>query len=129
MYRLADAAQRDPNVARILARPGDHLDKLSAEAPEFHAAVLAELKVIGHRGPAEVEMRSASDADDPEMLIRMVAKSLNIPTRPATHRPAIPLRAKSLPVARLAAQQLPPPRSSTSTRTGPGNLVVAQATP
>ena len=84
VYRLADAAQRDPNVARILAGPGDHLDELSAQAPEFHAAVLAELKVIGHRGPAEVEMRSSSYADDPELLIRMVAKSLNTPTRPET---------------------------------------------
>jgi nucleoside-diphosphate-sugar epimerase/phosphohistidine swiveling domain-containing protein len=104
VYRLVDAAQRDPTVAKILASPGDHLDELSAQAPEFHAAVLAELKLIGHRGPAEVEMRSASYADDPELLIRMVAKSLNIPTRPATPRPAIPLRAR--PVALLAAQQL-----------------------
>jgi nucleoside-diphosphate-sugar epimerase/phosphohistidine swiveling domain-containing protein len=104
VYRLTDAAQCDPNVTRILAGPGDHLDQLSAQAPEFHAAVLAELKVIGHRGPAEVEMRSASYADDPEMLVRMVAKSLNIPTRPDTERPMIPLRAQ--PVARLAAHQL-----------------------
>jgi nucleoside-diphosphate-sugar epimerase/phosphohistidine swiveling domain-containing protein len=104
VYRLANAARRDPDVTRILAGPGDHLDELSTQAPEFHAAVLAELKVIGHRGPAEVEMRSASYADDPEMLIRMVAKSLNIPVRPETQRPAIPLRAR--PVARLAAQQL-----------------------
>jgi nucleoside-diphosphate-sugar epimerase/phosphohistidine swiveling domain-containing protein len=104
VYRLTAAAQRDPNVARILTGPGDHLDELSAQAPEFHAAVLAELKAIGHRGPAEVEMRSSSYADDPELLIRMVAKSLNTPTRPETHRPAIPLRAR--PVALLAAHQL-----------------------
>jgi len=104
VYRLADAAQRDPDVNRILAGPGDHLDELAAQTPEFHAAVLAELKAIGHRGPAEVEMRSASYADDPEMLIRMVAKSLNAPTRPETRRPSIPLQAR--PVARLAAHQL-----------------------
>jgi nucleoside-diphosphate-sugar epimerase/phosphohistidine swiveling domain-containing protein len=104
VYRLAEAARRDPNVTRILAGPGDHLDELSTQAPEFHAAVFAELKAIGHRGPAEVEMQSASYADDPEMLIRMVAKSLNIPARPETHRPVIPLRAR--PVARLAAHQL-----------------------
>ncbi|HEY9305986.1 MAG TPA: PEP-utilizing enzyme, partial [Mycobacterium sp.] len=104
VYRLAQAAQRDPHVARILARPGDHLDELSTAAPEFHAAVLAELNAIGHRGPAEVEMSSASYADDPELLIRMVAKSLNIPARPELHRPVIPLRAR--PVARLAAAQL-----------------------
>ncbi len=104
VYRLAHAAQRDAGVTRILARPGDHLDELSTQAPEFHAAVLAELKVIGHRGPAEVEMRSTSYADDPELLIRMVARSLNIPTRPEIHRPVIPLQAR--PVARLAAAQL-----------------------
>ncbi len=104
VYRLADAARRDPEVARILAGAGDHLDELAVHAPEFHAAVLAELKVIGHRGPAEVEMQSASYADDPEMLIRMVAKSLNIPTRPETQSPPIPLQAR--PVARLAAHQL-----------------------
>ena len=103
-YRLADAAQRDPDVNRILAGPGDHLDELAAQTPEFHAAVLAELKAIGHRGPAEVEMRSASYADDPEMLVRMVAKSLNAPTRPETRRSSIPLQAR--PVARLAAHQL-----------------------
>ena len=104
VYRLAEAAHRDPNVARILAGSGDHLEELSSHAPEFHAALLAELKVIGHRGPAEVEMRSASYADDPEMLIRIVAKSLHMPTRPETQRPVIPLRAR--PVARLAAHQL-----------------------
>jgi phosphohistidine swiveling domain-containing protein len=104
VYRLADAAQRSPDVIRILAGPGDHLDELAAKAPHFHAAVLAELKLIGHRGPAEVEMRSASYADDPEMLIRMVTKSLNVPTRPKTRRPSIPLQAR--PVARLAAHQL-----------------------
>jgi phosphohistidine swiveling domain-containing protein len=104
VYRLAEAAQRDPNVTRILAGSGDHLEELSSHAPEFHAALLAELQVIGHRGPAEVEMRSASYADDPEMLIRMVAKSLHMPTRPETQRPVIPLRAR--PVARLAAHQL-----------------------
>ena len=104
VYRLADAAQRDLEVTRILVGPGDHLDELAAQAPEFHAALVAELKVMGHRGPAEVEMRSASYADDPEMLIRMVAKSLNIPARSPRHRPSPPLQAR--PVARLAAQQL-----------------------
>jgi hypothetical protein len=77
---------------------------LSAQAPEFHAALLAELKVIGHRGPAEVEMRSSSYADEPELLIRIVAKSLNTPIRPETRRPTIPLRAR--PVALLAAHHL-----------------------
>jgi phosphohistidine swiveling domain-containing protein len=104
VYRLAEAGRRDPNVTRILAAPGDHLDELSAQAPQFHAAVLAELNLIGHRGPAEVEMQSSSYADDPELLIRIVAKSLHTPIRPETDRPAIRLRAR--PVAALAASQL-----------------------
>jgi phosphohistidine swiveling domain-containing protein len=49
-------------------------------------------------------MRSASYADDPELLVRMVAKSLTIAARPVTHCPVIPLRAR--PVALLAAHQL-----------------------
>ena len=57
VYRLADAARRDPNVARILAGAGDHLDELSAQAPEFHAAVLAELNSV--RTPRS---RGAGDA-------------------------------------------------------------------
>src|SRR5262249_55571985 len=55
VQRLVVAAQRDPNVGRLLAEPGKRLGKLAVEAPEFHAAVLAELALIGHRGPAELE--------------------------------------------------------------------------
>ena len=77
MQRLVAAARRDPNVTRLLAEPGERLDKLAVEAPEFHAAVLAELALIGHRGPAEAEMLSTSYADDPELLVRMVAKALH----------------------------------------------------
>jgi nucleoside-diphosphate-sugar epimerase/phosphohistidine swiveling domain-containing protein len=101
VYRLADAARRDPNALRILAGGGEHLDALSAEAPEFYRSMLAELKSFGHRGPGELEMRSFSYADDPELLLRMVAKSLDTPTRSQTSRPVIPLRAR--PVALLAA--------------------------
>jgi phosphohistidine swiveling domain-containing protein len=104
VYRLADAARRDPNVLRILAGGGQHLDALSAEAPEFYRSMLDELKSFGHRGPGELEMRSFSYADDPELLLRMVAKSLDTPTRSQTSRPVIPLRAR--PVALLAAHHV-----------------------
>ena len=104
MQRLVVAAQRDPNVIRLLAEPGERLDKLAVDAPEFHAAVVAELALIGHRGPAEVEMLSTSYADDPELLVRMVAKALSAPPAPQPSHPAIPLRAKL--VALLAARQL-----------------------
>ena len=104
MQRLVMAARRNPKVAHLLAEPGKRLDVLAAEAPEFHAALLAELELIGHRGPAELEMLSTSYADDPELLVRMVGKTLNAPPAPHPVHPAIPLRAK--PVAALAVRQL-----------------------
>ncbi|HWS91704.1 MAG TPA: PEP-utilizing enzyme, partial [Mycobacterium sp.] len=107
VQRLVGAARRDPNVTRLLAEPGKHLDVLAAQAPQFHAAVLSELALIGHRGPAEVEMLSTSYADDPELLARMVARAISAPPAAPISGPrhrAIPLRAK--PVAYLAARQL-----------------------
>lgn len=104
MQRLVVAAQRDPNVVRLLSEPGERLDKLAVDAPEFHAAVLAELALIGHRGPAELEMQSTSYADDPELLVRMVAKAMTAAPTSQPQHPWIPVRAK--PVALLAARQL-----------------------
>lgn len=104
VHRLMAGAQRDRVVIRLLAEPGDHLGALAAQAPDFHAAVLAELALIGHRGPAEVEMLSSTYADDPELLIRMVAKSLHVPVMPAPQHPPIPVPAR--PVALLSARQL-----------------------
>jgi nucleoside-diphosphate-sugar epimerase/phosphohistidine swiveling domain-containing protein len=103
VHRLVVAARRDPNVARLLGEPGERLGKLAVDAPDFHAAVLAELALIGHRGPAELEMLSTSYADDPELLVRIVAKTLGAPA-PQPQHPRIPLRAK--PVAALAVRQL-----------------------
>ncbi|ORW92909.1 hypothetical protein AWB92_14735 [Mycobacterium sp. IEC1808] len=104
MQRLVFAAQRDPKVTALLAEPGERLGKLAVEAPEFHAAVLAELALIGHRGPAELEMRSTSYADDPELLVRMVARAMSAPPTPQPQPTRIPLRAR--PIARLAGHQL-----------------------
>lgn len=104
VHRLVGAARQDPTVARLLAEPGDRLAALAAAAPDFHAQVLTELALIGHRGPAEVEMRSTSYGDDPELLLRMVAKSLTAAATPPSERAAIPRRAR--PVALLAAHQL-----------------------
>ncbi|WP_297824581.1 sugar epimerase family protein [Mycobacterium sp.] len=104
MQRLVVAAQRDPKVTALLAEPGDRLDKLAVEAPEFHGALLAELALIGHRGPAELEMLSTSYADDPELLVRMVTRAMCAPPAPEPQRTRIPLRAK--PIAVLATQQL-----------------------
>jgi nucleoside-diphosphate-sugar epimerase/phosphohistidine swiveling domain-containing protein len=104
VHRLVVAAQRDPNVVRLLAEPGERLGKLAVDAPEFHAAVLTELALIGHRGPAELEMLSTSYADDPELLVRMVAKTLSASPAPGPVHPVIPLRAR--PMAVLATRQL-----------------------
>ncbi|OBA74165.1 hypothetical protein A5641_28545 [Mycobacterium sp. 1554424.7] len=104
MQRLVVAAQRDPKVTALLAEPGERLGKLAVEAPEFHAAVLAELALIGHRGPAELEMLSTSYADDPELLVRMVVKAMSAPPTPQPQPTRIPLHAK--PIARLAGHQL-----------------------
>ena len=104
VQRLVIAARRDPNVTRLLAKPGKHLDALAAEAAAFHSAVLDELALIGHRGPAELEMLSTSYADDPELLVRMVARAMSVPPAPEPQHPRIPLHAK--PVALLAVRQL-----------------------
>ncbi len=104
VQRLVVAAQRDPDVLRLLAEPGERLGKLAVEAPEFHAAVLAELALIGHRGPAELEMLSTSYADDPELLVRMVTRAISAPAAPPPQHPRIPLRAR--PVASLFVRQL-----------------------
>lgn len=104
MQRLVVAAQRDPKVTALLAEPGERLGKLAVEAPEFHAAVLAELALIGHRGPAELEMLSISYADDPELLVRMVTRAMSVAAPPQPQPPRIPLHAK--PIAQLAARQL-----------------------
>jgi nucleoside-diphosphate-sugar epimerase len=104
IHRLTAAARSDAAVTLLLAEPGDHLGALAVRAPGFHAAVLAELALIGHRGPAEVEMSSRSYADEPELLIRTVAKAMRMPVPPAPRHPPIPIPAR--PVALLSARQL-----------------------
>ncbi|MGO9745293.1 MAG: sugar epimerase family protein, partial [Mycobacterium sp.] len=104
VQRLVEAAQRDPEVRRLLSEPGRHLDRLAAEAPEFYAAVRDELALIGHRGPAELEMLSTSYADDPELLVRMAVRAMSASPPPQPHHPLIPLHAR--PVAYLAARQI-----------------------
>lgn len=104
VQRLVLAARDDPAVLRVLDEPGERLTKLAVAAPEFYAALLQEISLIGHRGPAEVEMLSTSYADNPELLVRMVTKALCAPPTPQSERPVIPLRAKL--IALLAARQL-----------------------
>ena len=102
--RLVALAQCDPVVTKLLSESGEHLDALRDEAPEFYAAFAAELASIGHRGPAEAEMRSSTYADNPELFIRMVAKSLGTPAPLTPQNPRIPILAR--PIAMLAVRQL-----------------------
>ena len=102
--RLAEAARRDPVAARLLSQPEISASALAAEAPAFYADLTRELALIGHRGPSEVEMRSATYADDPDLLIRMVTKALTAGPRELPAPPDVPLRAKA--VAAAAAVQI-----------------------
>ncbi len=102
--RLVALAQRDPAVTRLLDEPGEHLDALHEQVPDFYAAFATELAAIGHRGPAEAEMRSSTYADNPELFLRMVAKSLGTPALLTPRNPRIPVLVR--PIAMLAAQQL-----------------------
>lgn len=99
VHRLAAAARRDPIAARLLAEPEIDAASLATEAPEFFADLTRELALIGHRGPSEVEMRSATYADDPDLLIRMVTKALTAAPRELPAPPDVPLRAKAVAVA------------------------------
>jgi phosphohistidine swiveling domain-containing protein len=80
------------------------VDALELLAPQFHAALLRELDVIGHRGPAEVEMRSSVYADEPERLARMVASALGWRDGPQSRPPTFP--AVLRPIAHYGAGQL-----------------------
>jgi phosphohistidine swiveling domain-containing protein len=104
IHRLVAAAKRDAGVAALLAKPGPHLDTLARLAPSFHAMLLRELELIGHRGPGEVEMSSPTYADDPELLLRMVAKAATSPEPDAATHPEVPVWVR--PAAALASRQL-----------------------
>jgi phosphohistidine swiveling domain-containing protein/nucleoside-diphosphate-sugar epimerase len=102
VHRLAAAARRDPAALRLLSEPKIDAATLAAEAPQFSAAVTRALALIGHRGPGEVEMRCSTYADDPDLLIRMVAKALVTAPRELPTLPQVPLRARAVGVAAAA---------------------------
>jgi phosphohistidine swiveling domain-containing protein/nucleoside-diphosphate-sugar epimerase len=104
VHRLAAAARADATAAELLATAGVTFDELSRQAPEFAAAFRRELALIGHRGPGEVEMRSTTYADDPSLLMRIVAKAAAAGPRDAPAPPDIPLWVR--PIAAAAATQL-----------------------
>ena len=76
LRRLADMARADPQAVEALSAEHDVLATIQERAPELYRAIREELSKVGHRGPAECELRSTSYADDPEQFARMIAKSL-----------------------------------------------------
>ena len=104
IHRLAAAARQDPIAAKLLSEPEIDAGALAEQTPEFFTALTRELALIGHRGPSEVEMRCATYADDPDLLIRMVTRALTAAARGLPEIPAVPMRAKL--VAAAAATQI-----------------------
>jgi nucleoside-diphosphate-sugar epimerase/phosphohistidine swiveling domain-containing protein len=76
LRRLTDVARSNPQAVEALSAESDVLATIAQQAPELHREILAELAKVGHRGPAECELRSSTYADDPEQFARMIAKSL-----------------------------------------------------
>jgi|GEM_PF-586982 len=76
LRRLTDLAQADPQAVEALSAEHDVLTRVQNRAPELYRAIWEELSLVGHRGPAECELRSATYGDDPEQFARMIAKSV-----------------------------------------------------
>jgi phosphohistidine swiveling domain-containing protein len=104
VHRLVAEARSDPMAAELLAQPDVEIETLVAQAPAFVAALRRELAVIGHRGPGEVEMRSTTYADDPALLMRIVAKALTAGPRGVADKSGVPKWI--YPVGAAAASQL-----------------------
>jgi phosphohistidine swiveling domain-containing protein len=104
VHRLVAEARSDPMAAELLAQPDVEIETLAAQAPAFVAALRRELAVIGHRGPGEVEMRSTTYADDPALLMRIVAKALTAGPRGVADKSGVPKWI--FPIGAAAASQL-----------------------
>ena len=76
LRRLTDLARSNPQALEALSAEHDVLNRVRDRAPELYRAIREELSVVGHRGPAECELRSPTYGDDPEQFARMLAKSV-----------------------------------------------------
>jgi nucleoside-diphosphate-sugar epimerase/phosphohistidine swiveling domain-containing protein len=107
LRRLTDLARTNPEAADVLSGPEHVLATIQERLPELYRAIVEELSKVGHRGPAECELRSVTYGDDPEQFARMLAKSLarRPDTLPAPEiEPAGTSRGKL--GAKLAARQI-----------------------
>jgi nucleoside-diphosphate-sugar epimerase/phosphohistidine swiveling domain-containing protein len=108
LRRLTAAARKDPAAVEALTQSEDVLAVVARQAPDFHAVLLRELALVGHRGPAECELRSSTYGDKPEVFARMIAKSLaqyNVSIPAVGDRESADLKRPSA-VQKLAAWQL-----------------------
>jgi hypothetical protein len=85
---LAAALRADPPLC-ALAQEGN-LASIRALSPKTAAVVDAAVARIGHRGPGEAELASATFADDPTMLLIAAAAAAAVPAPSPTpgERPA-----------------------------------------
>lgn len=106
--RLAELAAGDPAVLAVLGdgRPR-LLDRVAAVSPGFAVAVREALAKFGHRGPAECELASTVFGDDPDLVLRTVAKAATATTTAAPAAEAkIPRRARpAVALARWATAE------------------------
>ena len=75
---LAAAARADDAAMTVLQAGGSNLtDRLRAASPVFASRLDEALGAVGHRGPAECELANPTFADDPDLLLRGVARVLD----------------------------------------------------
>ena len=107
LHRLTEMARANPVAVESLSVDRDVLKTTQERAPELYRAIVAELAQVGHRGPAECELRSATYGDDPEQFAAMIAKSLARQPGAVGEQPVEPMSAaRGNPAGRLAARQL-----------------------
>jgi phosphohistidine swiveling domain-containing protein len=107
--RLAELAKAEPAVLAVLDEGGDKLlERVTAVSPGFGAAVTDALARFGHRGPAECELASSVFADDPDLVLRTVAK--------AAHTTAAAAPAEEAPIPRRARPAVALARWATAER-------------
>ena len=107
LRRLTELARGNPKAAEALSTQRAMLAAIENCAPELHRAIEEELAKVGHRGPAECELRSASYGDDPEQFVRMIAKSLSHQKQSVDGRQLVSVATSRGRLAqRLAARQL-----------------------
>ena len=89
VHQLAASARRQPEVSAVLVAGGDDLyGRVAAVSAEFRREVDDALERFGHRGPGECELESRSFIDDPDVLLRTVAKLVASSATPPPRPPA-----------------------------------------